>query len=191
MATHTWFDFGESALTYRLRDNSGDHTFEVEYGAIPYERRSVFDRNQWLRNVGLIWCALGVIEVGMAMSGMRSFSGSAFWLMIGLGCLAFYRLTWSEYTVFDSEEGSIWVLKDKSHDEIQSKLDDERKRHLLAWYRGIDFGGDAEQEIRTIEWLVKRKALSSNEASAQISEIKSKQPLLESESDDDVNKKLH
>ncbi|MEM8771077.1 MAG: hypothetical protein AAGD92_05425 [Pseudomonadota bacterium] len=192
MATQTWFEFDDNELTYRIRDNSGDHSFEIEYAAIPSKRRSVFERNNWLRNVGLIWCALGVIEIALAIAGLRSFSGSAFWLLIGLGCLGFYRLTWSQYTVFDTDEGSIWILNDRSHNEIESKIDEERKRHLLAWYRNIDFGHDTEREVQTVEWLAKRDALTHKEAQARISELRAnKQTLISEDIEKSPDTKLH
>lgn len=192
MATETWFDFGDKELTYRVRDNSGDVEFDIEYSSIPAKRRSFFERNNWLRNVGLIWVVLGLLQIGLAITGERSLSGSGFWFAIGLGCLAFYRLTWSEYTIFDTDEGSIWILKNKLHNEIESKIDEERKRHLLAWYHGIDFSHDPEREIQTIESLRKRDALESSEAEKRIAELRATaNELIEVHEEDPTSKKLH
>jgi len=192
MATQTWFTFGEKELVYRVRDNSGDRTLEIEYGAISSQPRIVFQRNSWLRNVGLIWCVLGLITLGLDVMGGDLTLGSAFWLFIGLGCLGVYRATWAEYTVFDTNDGAIFVLKDKSHDEITGKIDNERTSHLLAWYRGIEFGRDGEREIQALEWLVKQKAISKAEAEKRMTEIRAEETeLLSAPEGDHGARKLH
>lgn len=191
MATQTWFTFNKEDLDHRVRDNSADVEFTVAYSSLPPNKRVIFDRNNWLRNVGLIWCALGVINIGLAFTDAGPTAGSAFWLMIGLGCLAFYRLTWSEYTVFDTEEGAIWVLKDDQHDEIIQLLKTRSKEQLLSWYRSLDFGDDPMQEIQTIEWLVKRDALSKDEAQMRISEIRAEETMLLAKPNDDAGPQVH
>ena len=191
MATNTWLSFEEKELQYRVRDNSGDIEFSVEYGGIPAKSRSVFERNNWLRNVGLIWCALGVINIGLALTGSQPLAGSAFWLMIGTGCLVFYRFTWAEFTVFDTNEGSIWVIRDKQHEDILAAISSRRETTLLAWYRSQDYSNDPMQEIPTVEWLIKQKALTKKDGEARIAEIKSNQTQLLTSSDDDTPHKMH
>lgn len=191
MATQTWFTFGERELKHRVRDNSGEVSFSVDYAAISPNRRIVFNRNNWLRNVGLIWCVLGVISIGLdAMSGSLAI-GSGFWLVIGLGCLAFYRLTWSEFTVIDAREGSIWIVKDKQHDEILSAIDERRKSHLLAWYKGLDFGGNPDTEVEAVEWLVKQEAISKDEGEKRIADIRRAHDLLITHKDDKPGPQVH
>ncbi|GJL95402.1 MAG: hypothetical protein DHS20C05_18070 [Hyphococcus sp.] len=192
MATHTWFTFEEKELEYRVRDNNGDVNFSIEYGSIPAASRSVFDRNTWLRNVGFIWCALGVINIGLALMNSEDLAGSGFWLMIGLGCLVFYRLTWAEFTVVDTQEGSIWVVKDDQHDDILAKITEKRKAELLAWYRSLSFEDDPIQEVTTIQWLIKQKAMTKQEGDIRIAEIREGQTLLlPNENDTEIDPKLH
>ena len=192
MATHAWFDFDATELNYRVRDNSGDVEFSVDYAALPSNKRTVFQRNTWLRNVGLIWCVIGVIQIGLGLAGAAPLAGSAFWLLIGLGCLAFYRLTWSEFTIFDTSEGGVVVIKDKQHDAILDMLDDKRKSHLLSWYRSQNFENDPGREIETVEWLVKQHVLSKQEGKLRIAEIRGAQTMLLSSSDyDEGDSKIH
>lgn len=179
MATHTWFTFDERELTHRVRDNSGEIEFSVEYAAIPPSKRIVFNRNNWLRNVGVIWCVLGAIQIGLALRAGELGIGSAFWVFIGVGCLGFYRATWSEFTVLDTSEGPIWIIKDKQHDEIFSAIADRRKSHLIAWYHSLDFDDDPMREVQTIEWLIKHDAMTKQEGEARIAEIRSEQKTLQ------------
>ena len=185
------FNFGEKLLTYRIKDNSGDVEFDVLYENIPHKNRKVFERNNWLRNVGLIWCAIGVVQIGLALSGYGALSGSGFWLLIGLGCLAFYRFTWNEYTVLDTEEGSIWIINDKQHDAILNTIEERRKEKLLAWYHTLEFNDDVENEIQTIDWLVKNKVLTADEGEARVSQLKSAETKLLTDDNTESTKTLH
>lgn len=177
MATQTWFTFEERELRHRVRDNSGEVEFAVEYGAIPANKRVVFNRNNWLRNVGLIWCVIGLIQIGLALANGGALAGSAFWFLIGIGCLGFYRLTWSEYTVFDTPEGPIWIIRDKDHDAILSAINDKRKDYLLAWYHSLDFSDEPEREVQTIEWLMKQDVMSKADGQHRIEAIRAENAL--------------
>lgn len=191
MATQTWFTFEERELKHRVRDNSGEVKFAVDYTAIPPNQRIVFSRNNWLRNVGFLWCALGAVNIGLALAGGDLGLGSAFWVFIGLGCLAFYRLTWSEFTILDTREGPIWIIKDKQHDDILAAIDQRRKTQLLAWYHGLDFADDPNAEVQAIEWLVKQEAMSRNEGEKRIADIQRTHSLLISHKDDEPGPQVH
>jgi len=191
MATQTWFTFDDRELSHRVRDNSGEIEFSVEYGAIPAAKRVVFNRNNWLRNVGLIWSVLGVIQIGFALAEGDFSVGSGFWLAIGFGCLAFYRITWSEFTVIDTQEGPIWILRDKQHDAILDTIGERRKHQLMSWYDSLDFSHDPLREIQTIEWLVKQDAMSKADGKARIAEIERTHTILLQHSDDKPGPQVH
>lgn len=191
MATQTWFSFDDRELQHRVRDNSGEVEFSVEYGAIPAQKRIVYSRNNWLRNVGVIWCVLGVIQIGLAFSAGEIGISAAFWLLIGAGCLAFYRLTWSEFTVLDSSEGPVWIIHDKQHDAILEMIRDKRKAQLLAWYGSLDFSGDPLREVQTIEWLVKQDVMTKSDGDARIADIRKTHTILLQHSDDEPGPQLH
>lgn len=191
MATHTWFTFEERELKHRVRDNSGEISFTVDYGGIAPNRRIVFNRNNWLRNVGLLWCVLGVLQVGLAFAAQEFSIGSAFWIAIGLGCLAFYRLTWGEFTVLESREGAIWIVRDKQHDAILELIDERRKEQLLSWYHGLDFTDDPNGEVQAIEWLVKQEAMSKDEGDKRIEGIRRAHSILITHKDDKPGPQVH
>ncbi len=191
MATQTWFTFDERELKHRVRDNTGEVEFSVEYSAIPAQKRIVFNRNNWLRNVGLLWCALGVVMIGLDATAGAVTVGSGFWIFIGLGCLAFYRLTWSEFTVLDTSEGPVWIIRDKQHNAILDLIHDRRKTQLLGWYDSLDFSEDPMREVHTIEWLVKQGVMAKSDGDARIAEIRKTHTILLSHSDDEPGPQLH
>jgi hypothetical protein len=74
--------FGEDEVQYSLQDGSGSRSFSVQYTEISRDRQVLEERNQWLRNVGLLWLLLGA---GVTVA---SFLGEgpaklSFWVCLG------------------------------------------------------------------------------------------------------------
>jgi hypothetical protein len=191
MAMKTWFTFEDRELHYRARDNSGEVAFSVDYEAVPANSRRVFNRNNWLRNVGVLWCVIGVIQIGLALASGAIGPGAAFWFVIGAGCLAFYRLTWSEYTVFDTPHGPLFVINDKNHDAIVAAIDEKRKAGLLAWYHSLDFSDEPAAEAQTVEWLMKQDVLTKAEGEARLAELREESTILLGSSDSKPGPQIH
>lgn len=164
MANHIRFEFEDAALRYWIRDNSGEREMRVDYANIPKETRRVFERNNWLRNVGLMWCALGVIMLGLAAAASRATLGSAFWLFIGASCLGFYKLTQTNYTVIDTDQGSIWVIENAQAETVLKELRDRRKTRLMSLYGSFNPDNDRTRELQKYDWLVEQQVLTREEA---------------------------
>ncbi len=172
MANFTAFFFGESSLRYSIKDNSGERELTVEYVDLPSSSRRVFEKNSWLRNVGALWCVLGVVMMGLAFAGGERPAGGTLWLILGGGCLVAYRFLQTNYTVFDTSAGSVWVIEDKAHASILAEIASRRKGLLLARYGAVNLENDPEREIQKIEWLVKESVLDRDMADKQISAVR-------------------
>lgn len=77
--------FGDEELDYTVEDGSGSRSFSVAYSEIDRERQTLEERNEWLRNVGLLWIALGVGLTLLSLTGDRGLQISL-WLWVGLAC---------------------------------------------------------------------------------------------------------
>jgi hypothetical protein len=168
MASQMRFNLGPTEVRYWVRDNSGEREALVDYANLSGTTRQVFEKNIWLRNVGIMWCLLGVVTVALSFIGGEPKIGSAFWLALGLGCLAFFYLTQSNYTVFDSENGTVFVLADKQHDAIVGELKGRRVARMLELYGDFNPENSLEQERRKFDWLVKEQVLSREEADRRL-----------------------
>jgi hypothetical protein len=168
---HT-FTFGETHLTFRYKDRKGEGEFEVAYSEVPEKHSVVIEANDWLRNVGLLWCAIGGLQVALALGRNGSVAGSGFWLIIGLACLAAHYLRKVRYSVFKTSEGTIFVIQDKDHDALVGEMSKRRRAQLVAWYGEINPENSPEREIEKFKWLEKEGALTPQEAAARISQIK-------------------
>src|SRR5690606_1297887 len=61
--------FGEQSLQYYQQDGSGSRSFNVDYMDIS---RTLVERNDWLRNVGLLWLAIGAVMTAFKWIGGES-----------------------------------------------------------------------------------------------------------------------
>ncbi len=168
---HT-FTFGNDALNFAYKDKSGSGDVDIPYGEIPKKSSIRIEQNTWLRNVGYIWCVLGVIQIGLALVGGKPLSGTGFWLMLGAGCLAWSYFTKVKYTVFQAPNGSLFVIQDdKTHDKIIEELMSRRKLQMRAWYDHIDGNKSVEIELAKFKWLQEQDVLTKEEATQRISQV--------------------
>jgi len=172
MANFTSFEFGDSALRYSIKDNSGERELTIDYVDLPSTSRRVFEKNSWLRNVGVLWSVLGVATIGLAIASGGALSGSGLWLVLGAGCLVAYRYLQTNYTVFDTSAGSIWVVEDKMHTAIVGEIESRRKARLFALYGALNLENDPQREIQKIEWLAKEGVIDRGAADKQIAAVR-------------------
>ena len=155
------FDLRTDFVDYDIRDKSGTAGFRVAYGALPHRVDERNYRNEWLRNVGLLWVIIGVILAVLRFSN----DGTPFsiWLPVGLGCLLWYWLTIERYSALETPEGKILVLKDRQHDEIITELVNRRIAELKRRYAFIDHDNDKTSELNKLNWLVDNKVVTEEE----------------------------
>lgn len=167
---HT-FTFKDDLFNFAYEDKNGSGDIDVDYVDFPQKSSIRIEQNEWLRNVGYLWCAIGAVQLGYAVYAAAPLSGKGFWLFLGLGCLAWAHFSKVRYSVFQTEQGSVFVIQDKRHDEIISELNIRRKKQLLQWYGEINFANDPQKEINKFRWLSEQNALSREEAEIKIAQV--------------------
>ncbi len=160
---HT-FTFNDQLLNFSFEERSGSADFDVAYGDIPKKSAIQLEENTWLRNVGYLWCVLGVI--GLIIS-----SNTTIWLVLGLGCLAWNYTFKIKHTVIKTNQGEIWIMHDKKHDEILREISDRRKQQLLQLFGAININNDPQKEINKFMWLLEQEVISKEEADAKIAQL--------------------
>lgn len=173
LGTRIDLDFAATELTCSIRDKSGERDFTTDYAEIATGKRRVFDNKDWFRNVGVLWCIIGLASLGIDLYNNALGLWSGFWLVIGTGCLIYYAVSKSSFTLIDTQSGPIWILEDGQLQAIVSEIEKRRKERLYSLYGGIDLDADPNQEIGKIEWLVRQKVLTREEADRQIAQIRS------------------
>ncbi|WP_395668183.1 hypothetical protein [Rhodoferax sp.] len=165
---HT-FEFKEKFLNFAYRDKSGSGDIDVAYVNLPLKTSTKIEDNSWWRNVGYIWCGIGVFDIGTAIAAGGSAAGRGFWLVLGLACLAIYRFTRVKYTVLGFDGGNVWVIQDgKTHDRVLKELMERRKSQLRALYGEIDLESNFDSEKRKFEYLKEQGVLSEAETEEKI-----------------------
>lgn len=166
---HT-FTFMNDHFNFAYEDKSGSGDSDMSYADFPKKPSIQIEQNEWLRNVGYLWCALGVFQLGYAIYSEASISGKGFWIMVGLVCVAWAHFSKVKYSVFKAERGNIFVIHDKNHDRIINELLVRKKAQLLDWYGGVNPDNDLEHEIDKFKWLVEQDAISKEESEKKIAQ---------------------
>ncbi len=164
------FTFEDEHCNFAYEDRSGAGDADIAYAALPLKANIQIERKEWLNNVGFIWCLLGLFQLGSALYQGTSLSGKSFWLAIGLVCLLWAHFSKVKYTVFKTENGNIFVMQGKKHDEIVAELDRRRKKQLMEWYGDVNPEHGLEHEVSKFQWLREQDVISDEELKQKISE---------------------
>ncbi|RJG48386.1 hypothetical protein [Motilimonas pumila] len=168
---HT-FIFKDDFFNFAYKEKSGSGDIDFNYGDLPEKSSVKIEENEWLRNVGYLWCGLGVAFSVYDSYNLAALTINSFWIVTGALCVLWAFFTKVTYTVFQTERGNIYVMKDKKHDAVVDELTARRKKQLLSWYGDINPNNELESEIDKFKWLVKQNVMTDEEANIKIAEVK-------------------
>jgi len=175
LKTKIKFNFEADELEYSMQDNTSNLTFDVRYSNIPKRHQTFYERNEWLRNIGLLWLIIGIaFTIANFIQGEFRLQ---FWALIWLICLGAYRFTWSEYSYFDTEEGRILVLKDEQSTKILAEITSRRKAAFLGWFEKLEFD-NSDQISQTLDYMVREKIFTRAEADIHLASQNDEPPKL-------------
>ena len=167
---HT-FTFEKDHFNFAYSDKNGSGDTDFNYADFPQKCMVKIEHNEWLRNVGLLWIALGIMQLGYAIYSQDSLSGKGFWITVGLVCVMWAHFSKVKYSVFQLERGNIFVIQDKNHDNIINELNLRRNTQLHEWYGEIDPENELENEINKFKWLADQNVITSEEAETKIAQV--------------------
>lgn len=167
---HT-FTFDEASFNFAFEDKTGSDNVDMAYAHFPQKSSVSIEQNHWLRNVGILWCIIGVLQLVLSFSAEGPLTVKTFWLMLGILCLIWFRYSKVVYSVFKGEAGNVFVIQNPEHDRIIDEINTRRKTQLLDWYGEINLENDPENEIDKFKWLSTEKVLTQEEAQQKISEV--------------------
>ena len=166
---HT-FRFEDGYFNFAYEDKTGSGDVDMKYAEFPNKAIVKIDRNEWLKSVGYIWCAIGVFQLGYAMYSEASLTGKGFWLMVGAICLVLAYFSTVKYSVYQADEGNIFVIQDKVHDKIVDELNNRKRKQLFDWYGEVNPENSLETEIEKFKWLVDQNVISKEESEKKIAQ---------------------
>ncbi|MCG7497776.1 hypothetical protein MHO82_12970 [Vibrio sp. Of7-15] len=167
---HT-FTFSDESFNFSFKDKSGADDVDLHYADFPNKSSLRIEQNEWLRNVGLLWCVLGVFQLGYAIYLNAPLTGKGFWLAVGLLCVVFAHFSKVKYSVFKAERGNIYIIHDKKHDVIVDELKARKKKQLLDWYGEVNKENDIDNEIGKFNWLHEQGVLTKDEMDMKIAQV--------------------
>lgn len=164
------FTLRDDHFNFAYEDKSGSGDIDLNYVDFPLKSSVSIEQNEWLRNVGLLWIALGVAQIGWAIFNDLSLSGKGFWLMVGMACVLWAHFSKTRYSVFRTERGNVLVMQNKQHQQIVETLHARRKAQLLDWYGDVNPDNELENEIRKFQWLVEQDVMTQAESEQKIAQ---------------------
>ncbi|MAH56307.1 MAG: hypothetical protein CL531_08680 [Aestuariibacter sp.] len=164
------FTLRDDHFNFAYEDKSGSGDIDLNYVDLPQKSSVSIEQNEWLRNVGLLWIALGVAQIGWAIFNDLSLSGKGFWLMVGMACVLWAHFSKTRYSVFRTERGNVLVMQNKQHQQIVETLHARRKAQLLDWYGDVNPDNELENEIRKFQWLVEQDVMTQAESEQKIAQ---------------------
>lgn len=170
-ATKTQFDLGAERLQYSVEDSSGKANFALDYEDLPNETSEFVEKNTWYRNVGVLWMLLGLCFMGYDFIQTGEIGGY-FWLVVGMITYGVYLFRQTEFTVFATTRGPIYVVKDDTHDQIIEDLHTRKADVLRQRYGAFNPNNEPEIELRKFRWLNEEGAISDEEYDTVVQQIR-------------------
>jgi hypothetical protein len=167
--------FGDDELDYQLQDSSGSRSFSVGYAGISRDRQTLVERNQWLRNVGLLWILLGGVFTGISLTGDQGLKISV-WLWVGLACYGAYHFFSTRYTIIPTESGNLLVIDDADGQRILDEIASRRAGYLRREFDFMPESESPEQHRGRFKWLHREGALSEDELKQRLATIDAMDP---------------
>jgi len=164
------YTFGEDEVQYSLQDSSGSRSFSVPYTDISRDRQTLVERNQWLRNVGLLWLALGAVITGATLFGEQKFAPSM-WLFLGAACYAVYHFRSTKFTIVPTDKGNLLVIDDADGATIIKELETRRAAQYRSEYDFMPEGDTPDQHRSRFKWLHREGALSDEELQQRLAVV--------------------
>lgn len=171
-SNRTKFEFGDDEFKYSFADRRVSLDISIKYAQFPKSANKREERNEWLRNAGVFWILFGSAFFLTAVVNGESYVGKLFWIVLGGVCLAYYNYSATRYSVFPTEAGTVFIIRDQKHDDIVKEIMSRKKKLLLSWYGGIDYENEPEYEIQKFNWLRDQGALTDEEAKLKIDQVR-------------------
>jgi len=168
--THT-FTLHDDHYNFAYVDRAGSGDMDLRYADFPQKPIIQIEQNEWLRNVGYLWVALGTLQFGYAVYASAPLSGRWFWIAVGIACVAWAHFSKITYSVFKTNDGNIFIIHDKSHDMVVDELRKRKKMQLLTWYGDINPDNALENEIEKFRWLAAQDVISQEECDKKIAQV--------------------
>lgn len=169
-SNRTRYEFGEDRLHYQLQDTSGSRSFSVAYTDISRDRQTLEERNQWLRNAGILWLALGAIVTAANWIGGKGGMPSI-WLLLGAVCVLAWRFRTTRFTVVPTDQGNLLVIDDKDGELILKEIETRRARQFRDEYDFMPDSETAEQHRNRFKWLHREGALTEEELGQRLAMV--------------------
>lgn len=169
-STRTRFEFGDEDFAYRLETSGSSRSCRIEYVELSADRETVVERNEWWRNVGILWVLIAVVSIALQTTGEQPVR-IPIWLWLGLVSYAVYHFRVVRYQIIPSNRGNVVIIDDGTGARIIDLLLARRAERLRKQYDYIATDEHPEQQRRRFQWLRQQGVMDDNEVSARLLQL--------------------
>jgi len=167
------FKFSDKQLHYEYKYSDGSGNYDISYADFPSKSHTIIEQNDWCKNVGTLWILLGIgLNVYRYYTMHLLDKNGIIFIGLGILCILWTIFRKIKFTIFNTPQANVLIIKNRKHDEIVNEIQSRRKKQLLELYSQIDFNNNMENEIKKFEWLKEENILSQEEANDKILQIK-------------------
>ena len=168
----TGFIFGDDSLKYICHTEGTTLSFATPYDEISFDHSDYQTRHISSRNFGILFMFIGAAHLSFNYMNSGKIGFSA-WFAIGALCMAVYYITKTNYSIFETPNHRILIMKDSKHDQIYMEIVNRRKKLFLLKYGEINYDQNPTEEINKFIWLKEHKIISETEFKNITGKIKS------------------
>lgn len=170
----TEFEFSEESLFYTYTTRTSHERVEIPYTSITGNVRIFSQENEWLRNVGYIWGALGIVLEIIPMIQSQTYH-LPFWTLVGVTCLGFYFYGRVKLSSIDAGPYNIHIIQDGAHDHILNTVQEKRANYIRNHFGVVNLDNDPEAERQKFKYLKKENIINQKEFDSALETIEKHQ----------------
>lgn len=164
------FEFKENELVYSLVTSTEKSKTKISYLEITGDSWEHIRRNEWYRNVGLLWLVIGIYMNVVMYLDIKSLAPSI-WLILGVVMLVIYKVREINFLVLGAGSNNILIIKDSSCEEIYNLLLEKRKDSVLKTYGSINFDNPLDVEVGKFKVLLDQEFIDKKKYEEVVKEL--------------------
>ena len=164
------FEFKENELVYSLVTSTEKSKTKISYLEITGDSWEHIRRNEWYRNVGLLWLVIGIYMNVVMYLDIKSLAPSI-WLILGVVMLVIYKVREINFLVLGAGSNNILIIKDSSCEEIYNLLLEKRKDSVLKTYGSINFDNPLDVEVGQFKILLDQEFIDKKKYEEVVKEL--------------------
>jgi hypothetical protein len=153
------FDFQEDYVQYTRDTASHKVSFRIDYESFPTEQHFWEERKPLVRVLGTLALAWGMLPILFSTPTPLSVA----WTLPGLLALLYYRLSITQYLVFDMPTRQIFLLANRQAETVLREVQARRIGQIRKRYARVIDPSEPERETARFQALLRENIITQDD----------------------------